>query len=98
MRRHPLAAEEDLDGLLGDAGLNLLMHEVVRDAVVMLGNLDMIMFEELDHSALTPLPDEPYEYAEWKRCVCRATPPKKENARTCEAIQSGRLWLRLASA
>ncbi|WP_456816593.1 Mu transposase domain-containing protein [Bradyrhizobium sp. USDA 4512] len=26
------------------------------------------MFEELDRPALTPLPDEPYEYAEWKRC------------------------------
>ncbi|MDG9696593.1 IS21 family transposase, partial [Streptomyces sp. DH17] len=26
------------------------------------------LFEELDHPALTPLPDEPYEYAEWKRC------------------------------
>src|SRR5512133_3626922 len=50
MRRHPLAAEEDLDGLLGDAGLNLLMHEVVRDAVVMLGNLDMII--ELDPTTL----------------------------------------------
>ncbi len=26
------------------------------------------LFEELDRRALTPLPDEPYEYAEWKRC------------------------------
>lgn len=26
------------------------------------------LFEELDRPALTPLPDEPYEYAEWKRC------------------------------
>jgi transposase len=26
------------------------------------------LFDELDRSALTPLPDEPYEYAEWKRC------------------------------
>lgn len=26
------------------------------------------LFEELDHPALTPLPDEPYQYAEWKRC------------------------------
>jgi transposase len=25
------------------------------------------LFEELDRPALTPLPDEPYEYAEWKR-------------------------------
>src|SRR5258706_2567763 len=50
MRRHPLAAEEDLDGLLGDASLNLLMHEVVRDAVVMLGDLDVII--EVDPAAL----------------------------------------------
>jgi transposase len=26
------------------------------------------LFEELDRQALLPLPDEPYEYAEWKRC------------------------------
>src|SRR5579863_9928224 len=50
MRRHPLAAEEELDGLLGDASLDLLMHEVVRDAVVMLGDLDVII--EVDPAAL----------------------------------------------
>ena len=50
MRRHPLAAEEDLDGLLGDASLDLLMHEVVRDAVVMLSDLDVIV--EVDPAAL----------------------------------------------
>src|SRR3954454_2013836 len=50
MRGHPLAAEKYLDGLLGDAGLNLLMHEVVRDAVVMLGDLDVII--EVDPAAL----------------------------------------------
>ena len=26
------------------------------------------LFEQLDRPALTPLPAEPYEYAEWKRC------------------------------
>ena len=26
------------------------------------------LFDELDRAALLPLPDEPYEYAEWKRC------------------------------
>lgn len=26
------------------------------------------LFDEIDRPALTPLPDEPYEYAEWKRC------------------------------
>src|SRR6202030_4821059 len=26
------------------------------------------LFDELDRPALTPLPDQPYEYAEWKRC------------------------------
>jgi transposase len=26
------------------------------------------LFERLDRPALKPLPDEPYEYAEWKRC------------------------------
>ncbi|HEX3524345.1 MAG TPA: hypothetical protein VHT52_19935 [Stellaceae bacterium] len=26
------------------------------------------LFDELDRPALLPLPDEPYEYAEWKRC------------------------------
>src|SRR3954468_3105058 len=50
MRRHPLAAQENLDSLLGDAGLDLLTHEVVRDAVVMLGDLDVII--EVDPAAL----------------------------------------------
>src|SRR3954464_85358 len=50
MRRHPLAAQENLDGLLSDAGLDLLTHEVVRDAVVMLGDLDVII--EVDPAAL----------------------------------------------
>jgi len=50
MRRHSLAAEENLDGLLGDASLDLLMHEVVRNAVVMLGDLDVII--EVDPAAL----------------------------------------------
>jgi hypothetical protein len=26
------------------------------------------LFDEVDRPALLPLPDEPYEYAEWKRC------------------------------
>jgi transposase len=26
------------------------------------------LFDELDRPALLPLPDQPYEYAEWKRC------------------------------
>lgn len=50
MRRHPLAAEKYLNGLLGDASLNLLMQEVVRDAIVMLGDLDVII--EVDPAAL----------------------------------------------
>src|SRR5579883_654976 len=43
MRCHPLAAQENLDGLLDDRRLDLLMHEVVGDAVVMLGDLDVII-------------------------------------------------------
>lgn len=50
MRRHPLTAEENLDGLLSDASLDLLMHEVVRDAVVVPGDLDVII--EVDPAAL----------------------------------------------
>ena len=50
MRRHAFATEEDLDGLLGDANLDLLMYEAVRDAVVMLGDLDVII--EVDPAAL----------------------------------------------
>ena len=50
MRGHALATEEDLDGLLGDASLDLLMYEAVRDAVVMLGDLDVII--EVDPAAL----------------------------------------------
>src|SRR6516165_4830664 len=50
MRRHALATEEYLDGLLGDTSLDLLMYEAVRDAVVMLGDLDVII--EVDPAAL----------------------------------------------
>jgi len=54
------------------AGLN----EAVRDLLIDLNNRTLRswgrsrreLFEELDRPALTPLPDEPYEYAEWKRC------------------------------
>src|SRR4029077_288109 len=50
MRGDALAAEEYLDGLEGDPCLDLLMHEVVRNAVVMLGDLDMVV--EIDPAAL----------------------------------------------
>src|SRR5581483_5523313 len=49
-RCHPLSAQENLDGLLGDPRLDLLMHEVVGDAVVVLGDLDVII--EIDPAAL----------------------------------------------
>src|SRR5438067_481173 len=51
MRGHPFAAQENLDGPDGDPCLDLLTHEAVRHAVIMLGDLDMII--EIDP---TPLP------------------------------------------
>jgi transposase len=39
-----------------------------RDASAELGRSRRELFEELDRPALIPLPDEPYEYAEWKHC------------------------------
>lgn len=52
------------------------LNEAIRDLLVDLNNRALRnwgrsrreLFEELDRPALTPLPDEPYEYAEWKRC------------------------------
>src|SRR5208283_1137508 len=50
MRRHTLAAQENLDGLLGDPCLDLLTYEAMRNTVVMFGNLDVII--EIDPTAL----------------------------------------------
>jgi transposase len=52
------------------------LNEAIRDLLVDLNNRALRswgrsrreLFDELDRPALTPLPDEPYEYAEWKRC------------------------------
>jgi transposase len=52
------------------------LNEAVHDLLIDLNNRTLRswgqsrreLFEELDRPALTPLPDEPYEYAEWKRC------------------------------
>ncbi len=51
MRGDAFAAQEKFDSSQRDPCLDLLMHEVVRDTVVMLGDLDMII--EIDP---TPLP------------------------------------------
>src|SRR5215470_12674699 len=50
MRGHALAAEENLDGPGGDARLDFLTDEAVRNAVIVLGDLDMII--EVDAAAL----------------------------------------------
>lgn len=50
MRGDTLAAQENLDGLEGDPCFDLLMQEVVGNAVVMLGDLDVII--EVDPAAL----------------------------------------------
>ena len=53
MRGDPLAAQENLDGLQGDPCLDLLMHEVVRDAVIVFGDLDVVVeIEPIDPVAL----------------------------------------------
>jgi transposase len=52
------------------------LNEAIRDLLGDLNNRALRswgrsrreLFHELDRPALTPLPDEPYEYAEWKRC------------------------------
>ncbi|WP_157083554.1 IS21 family transposase, partial [Bradyrhizobium manausense] len=51
------------------------LNEAIRSLLVDLNNRPLRswgrsrreLFEELDRPALTPLPDEPYVYAEWKR-------------------------------
>jgi len=52
------------------------LNEAIRGLLIDLNNRALRswgrsrreLFDELDRPALTPLPDEPYEYAEWKRC------------------------------
>ena len=65
MRGDTLAAQEDLDGFERDPGLDLLMHEVVGDAVVMLGDLDMII--EV-HPATLPLGILVRFIRQWREC------------------------------
>src|ERR1700719_1186275 len=50
MGRHALATQENLDGPGGDACLDVLPYETMRNAVVVLGDLDMIV--EIDATAL----------------------------------------------
>ncbi|WP_201449824.1 transposase [Bradyrhizobium sp. Ai1a-2] len=54
------------------AALNEAIHALLVDlndrALRSWGRSRRELFEELDRPALIPLPDEPYEYAEWKRC------------------------------
>ncbi len=54
------------------AALNEAVHDLLIDlnnrVLRSWGRSRRELFEELDRPALTPLPDEPYEYAEWKRC------------------------------
>jgi transposase len=54
-----VSLNEAIGGLLAD-----LNNRALRNW----GRSRRELFEELDRPALTPLPDEPYEYAEWKRC------------------------------
>ena len=52
------------------------LNEAIRGLLIDLNNRALRswgrsrreLFDELDRPALTPLPDQPYEYAEWKRC------------------------------
>src|SRR6516162_10490099 len=50
MRGHALAAQENLDGPGGDPRLDGLPDETVRNAVIVLGDLDMVV--EIDATAL----------------------------------------------
>jgi transposase len=54
------------------AALNEAIHVLLIDlnnrALRSWGRSRRELFDELDRPALTPLPDELYEYAEWKRC------------------------------
>jgi hypothetical protein len=50
MTGDPFAAMKDFDRCSGDARLDLLAEQLVRDAVIMLGDLDVIV--ETDPAAL----------------------------------------------
>lgn len=54
------------------ADLNEAIHALLVDLnnrpLRSWGRSRRLLFEELDRPALIPLPDERYEYAEWKRC------------------------------
>jgi transposase len=48
--------------------IRVLSGRAERSTAAQLGRSRRHPFEELDRPALIPLPDEPYEYAEWKSC------------------------------
>lgn len=51
-----------------NAAMALLLEELNNRPMRQLGKSRRQLFEQIDRPALTPLPDEPYEYAQWKRC------------------------------
>jgi transposase len=51
-----------------NVAMALLLEELNNRPMRQLGKSRRQLFEEIDRPALTPLPDEPYEYAQWKRC------------------------------
>jgi transposase len=55
---------------LGDlnAAIQGLLADLNKRPLRGWGRSRQSLFEELDRPALAPLPSEPYEYAEWKRC------------------------------
>lgn len=48
--------------------IRALLDELNERPLRGLGRSRRALFEEIDRPALTPLPAEPYEYAEWKHC------------------------------
>ena len=48
--------------------IRTLLDELNERPLRGLGRSRRALFEEIDRPALTPLPAEPYEYAEWKHC------------------------------
>jgi len=51
-----------------NAAIRVLLEDLNNRAMRGWGTSRRALFEQLDRPALQPLPAEPYEYAEWKRC------------------------------
>ena len=60
-----------------NAAIGELIDELNARAMRQLGSSRRALFEAIERAALLPLPAEPYEYAEWRRCRAGPRLPRR---------------------